>query len=152
MHIKNAKDPSAISITPAAIQAQRLLPSGESLLGPFPEIAPETDSVLLPPVLPDLTSSSAILRKIATHVAVVARAIELALRWRGPGSLVLNAGTGRNHSVMDMLAAARKTATPQVEHQAQHPADVPETLASITAVGTQLGWQPRILFPEGADS
>ena len=61
-------------------------------------------------------------------------------------------GTSRNHSVLDMLAAARKTATPLVEHQAPHPADVPETLASITAAEAQLGWQPRIFFPDEPDS
>jgi UDP-glucuronate 4-epimerase len=91
-------------------------------------------------------------RRDLTHVADVARAVELALRWPGPGSVVLNVGTGRNHSVMDMLAAVRKAATPQVEHQAPHPADVPETLASITAAGAQLGWHPRIFFPDGPDS
>ena len=91
-------------------------------------------------------------RRDLTHVADVARAIELALRWPGPGSVVLNVGTGRNYSVMDMLEAVRKAAAPLVEHQAPHPADVPETLASITAAGAQLGWQPRIFFPDGADS
>ncbi|MCX6880056.1 MAG: NAD-dependent epimerase/dehydratase family protein [Verrucomicrobia bacterium] len=45
-------------------------------------------------------------RRDLTHVADVARAVELALGWRGPGAVVLNVGTGRNHSVMDMLAAA----------------------------------------------
>ena len=53
---------------------------------------------------------------------------------------------------MDMLEAARNAATPLVEHQAPHPADVPETLASITAAREQLGWQPRIFFPDGVDS
>ena len=91
-------------------------------------------------------------RRDLTHVADVARAIELALRWRGGGSVVLNVGTGRNHSVMDMLAAVSKSAAPLVVHQAAHPADVPETLASNTAAGVQIGWQPRIFFPDGADS
>ena len=91
-------------------------------------------------------------RRDLTHVADVARAVELALRWPGPDSVVLNVGTGRNHSVMDMLAAAREAAPPMVEHQAAHPADVPETLASNTAAEAQLGWQPRIFFPDGADS
>jgi UDP-glucuronate 4-epimerase len=88
-------------------------------------------------------------RRDLTHVSDVARAVELALRWPGPGSVVLNVGTGRNHSVLDMAKAAAKTATPRVEYQVAHPADVPETLASITAVGAQLGWQPRIIFPDG---
>jgi nucleoside-diphosphate-sugar epimerase len=84
-----------------------------------------------------------------THVSDVARAVELALGWPGPGSVVLNVGTGRNHSVLDMAKAAARTAAPPVEFQAAHPADVPETLASITAAGAQLGWQPRIFFPDG---
>jgi nucleoside-diphosphate-sugar epimerase len=88
-------------------------------------------------------------RRDLTHVPDVARAVELALRWPGPGSVVLNVGTGRIHSVLDMAEAATKTATPPVEFQAAHPADVPETLASITAAGAQLGWQPRIFFPDG---
>ena len=91
-------------------------------------------------------------RRDLTHVADVARAVEQALRWPGPGSTVLNVGTGRNHSVMDMLAAAREAAPPLVEHQAPHPADVPETLASITAAGAILGWHPRIFFPDEPDS
>jgi len=90
-------------------------------------------------------------RRDLTHVADVARAVELALRWPGPGATVLNVGTGRNHSVMDMLAAARKAAAPMVEHRAPHPADVPETLASITAAEAQLGWQPRLFFPDEPD-
>ena len=88
-------------------------------------------------------------RRDLTHVSDVARAVGLALRWQGTGSVVLNVGTGRNHSVMDMLEAARQTATPLVEHQTAHPADVPETLASLRAIGAELGWQPRIYFPDG---
>jgi hypothetical protein len=53
---------------------------------------------------------------------------------------------------MDMADAVRKTATAPVEHREAHPADLPETLASITAAGVQLGWQPRIFFPDGPDS
>ena len=88
-------------------------------------------------------------RRNLTHVSDVARAVELALRWSGPGAVVLNVGTDRNHSVLDMAETAAKTATPLVEYQAAHPADVPQTLASITAAGAQLGWQPRIFFPDG---
>jgi UDP-glucuronate 4-epimerase len=103
-------------------------------------------------------------RRDLTHVEDVARAIESALHWEGPGSAVLNVGTGKNHSVMDMLDAAQKVVaalhfsgsgfthfTPNVSYQNAHPADVPETLASITAVGKELGWSPRIFFPETSD-
>lgn len=76
-------------------------------------------------------------RRDLTHVADVAKAVELALHWSGPGSAVLNVGTGKNHSVMDMLEAAHKSAaalhflwanftdfTLQVTHGPAHPADV----------------------------
>ena len=100
-------------------------------------------------------------RRDLTHVEDVARAVELALRWPGPGATVLNVGTGKNHSVLDMLAAAQNAVaalhpagssftdfTPSVVHRDAHPADVPETRASVTAVGKTLGWEPRIFFPE----
>jgi len=100
-------------------------------------------------------------RRDLTHVEDVARAVELAVRWPGPGAAVLNVGTGKNHSVMDMLEAARKDVaalhfqgssftdfTPAVTHNPPHPADVPETRASLVAVRETLGWQPRIFFPE----
>ena len=91
-------------------------------------------------------------RRDLTHVEDVARAVGLALRWNGTGSLVLNVGTGRNHSVSDMLEAVKKWTgfTPRVEHGTPHPADVPETLASLVAVGRELGWQPSIFFPNEA--
>jgi hypothetical protein len=38
--------------------------------------------------------------------------------------------------------------TPAVPHQEAHPADVPETRASLMTVGKELGWQPLIFFPE----
>ena len=88
-------------------------------------------------------------RRDLTHVEDVSRAVELALRWPGPGSAVLNIGTGKNHSVMDMLDAAARAPAPRVEHLPAHPADVPQTLAAIQAAGAQLGWQPRISFPHG---
>ncbi|MFM2241562.1 MAG: hypothetical protein RLZ97_417 [Verrucomicrobiota bacterium] len=99
-------------------------------------------------------------RRDLTHVEDVARAVESALHWPGHGAAVLNVGTGKNHSVLDMLEAARRSVaasresgsgftdfTPQVVHQNAHPADVPETRASLVAVRKALGWQPRIFFP-----
>jgi len=76
----------------------------------------------------------------------------MALRWPGPGSVVLNVGTGRNPSARDMLEAVGNAATPLVQHQAPDPPDVPETLASITAAEALLGWQPRNFFLDEPDS
>ena len=66
---------------------------------------------------------------------------------------------------LNMLEAATKTAaalqisgssftvfTPSVVYQEGHPADVPETLASLTAVRKEIGWAPRIFFPKTPDS
>jgi UDP-glucose 4-epimerase len=81
--------------------------------------------------------------------------VGLALRWQGTGAVVLNVGTGKNHSVMDMVDAATKTAArkstdilPAPIYQKSHPADVPETLASTIAVRKHLGWEPAVFFPD----
>ena len=94
-------------------------------------------------------------RRDLTHVSDVARAVGLALRWQGAGSVVRNVGTGKNHSVMDMVDAATKAAAgkstdihPAPVHQESHPADVPETLASLERVGLELGWEPTVFFPD----
>ena len=120
--------------------------------GQRPDLALEAFSRRIAAGLPVVINGDGSQRRDLTHVWDVARAVELALRWPGPGSVVLNVGTGRNHSVLDMAKAAAKTVTPRLEHQAAHPADVPETLASIRAVGAELGWQPRIFFPDEPES
>ena len=89
-------------------------------------------------------------RRDLTHVSDVARAVELALRWTGPGADVLNVGTGRNHSVLDMLAAVTPPgSTPRIDYRPANPADVPATLADVKSAQKELGWTPRIAFPNG---
>ena len=117
--------------------------------GQRPDLALEAFSRRIAAGLPVVINGDGSQRRDLTHVSDVVRAVELALRRPGPGSVVLNVGTGQNHSVLDMAKAAAKTAAPLIEYHAAHPADVQETLASITAAGAQLGWQPRIFFPDG---
>jgi UDP-glucuronate 4-epimerase len=89
-------------------------------------------------------------RRDLTHLSDVARAVELALRWPGPGADVLNVGTGRNHSVLDMLAAVTPPgSTPRIDYRPANPADVPATLADVKSAQKELGWTPRIAFPNG---
>jgi nucleoside-diphosphate-sugar epimerase len=89
-------------------------------------------------------------RRDLTHVSDVARAVELALRWPGPGADVLNVGTGTNHSVMDMLAAVNPPgSTPRIDYRPANPADVPATLAGIKSAKKHLGWTPKFTFPNG---
>ena len=90
-------------------------------------------------------------RRDLTHVSDVARAIALAVRWQEPGAHILNIGTGRSHSVLEMLewASSFTNFTPVVDHQPAHPADVPETLASLEKARKMLGWEPLVCFPAG---
>ena len=88
-------------------------------------------------------------RRDLTHVSDVARAVEAALRWEGRGFEVFNVGTGRNHSVNEMLRVVEgwvgKKA--KVEYGMEHAADVPVTLADVGKAKRELGWEARVGFP-----
>ena len=80
-----------------------------------------------------------------THASDGAQAVGLSLQWQGTGSSVLNIGTGKTtrsrRTIGETVAAlhfpgvALNPFPPVVEHQPDHPADVPETLASQERVG-----------------
>jgi nucleoside-diphosphate-sugar epimerase len=91
-------------------------------------------------------------RRDLTHVSDVARAVEAALRWQGQGFGVFNIGTGKNHSVNDMLRAAEAWTgmKAKVHYGPAHPADVPGTLADVRKAREILGWKARVAFPQGA--
>lgn len=88
-------------------------------------------------------------RRDLTHVSDVARAVELAIGWKGCGFEIFNIGTGVNHSVSDMLRAAEAWTglTAKVEYGPAHPADVPGTLADVRKAREVLGWEARRSFP-----
>jgi UDP-glucuronate 4-epimerase len=97
-------------------------------------------------------------RRDLTHVFDVVRAVEMAIHWQGEGATALNIGTGKNHSVMDMAKAAAALHfsgssftdfTPAVTHEPPHPADLPETRASLINTRKTLHWEPGIFFPIG---
>ena len=97
-------------------------------------------------------------RRDLTHVFDVVRAVELAIHWQGEGATALNIGTGENHSVMDMAKAAAALHfsgssftdfTPAATHENPHPADLPETRASLINTRKTLNWEPGIFFPIG---
>ena len=89
-------------------------------------------------------------RRDLVHVHDIARAIELSLQFQESGPVTTNLGTGKNHSVMDMVRAAErftgKTAT--ATHAPPDPADVPETLADNSLATNRLGWNVSTCFPE----
>lgn len=88
-------------------------------------------------------------RRDLTHVSDVARAVEAALAWNGSGFEAFNIGTGRNHSVNDMLHAAEKWTgrKAKLHHGPDHPADVPVTLADASKAREMLGWKAELIFP-----
>jgi UDP-glucose 4-epimerase len=76
---------------------------------------------------------------VGAHVAV--------MQALGDGSrLVYNLGTGRGHSVREIVdAAARVTGRPiAVEVGARRPGDPPELVADPSKIRRELGWQARI--------
>jgi UDP-glucose 4-epimerase len=59
---------------------------------------------------------------------------------------VLNVGSGRAHTVLDVLAAV---GTPPPVHVEARPGDVPHTWADIRAITGALGWRPRVGLADG---
>jgi nucleoside-diphosphate-sugar epimerase len=88
-------------------------------------------------------------RRDLTHVSDVARAVEVVLAWEGNGFEVFNVGTGRNHSVNEMLRAAEGWVGKEakVDYGLAHAADVPVTLADVGKAKNVLGWEARVSFP-----
>lgn len=80
------------------------------------------------------------------HVADVARAHVAALRYLEDGgvSVALNIGTGRGHSVMDVVAATEEILGQAVKHRIvpRRPGDPPRLVADPTRAIRTLGWEP----------
>jgi UDP-arabinose 4-epimerase len=84
------------------------------------------------------------------HVVDLAQAHILALQHLAAGgaSFTANVGTGRGHSVKEVIAAVEKVSGRPVPHRtvARRPGDAPVLLADPAHVKALLGWQPR--YPE----
>lgn len=88
-------------------------------------------------------------RRDLTHVSDVTRAVALAAGFQGGDFTAFNVGTGRNHSVLEMVKQAEELTGRKavIEHQPAHPTDVPNTCASTSKSATCLGWQAEVSFP-----
>ena len=74
-----------------------------------------------------------------------AHAAALGALERGLGAATLNCGSGRGHSVREVLAevAARADAAPVPRAGPRRPGDAPVSIAAIGRAGQTLGWRPR---------
>lgn len=93
-------------------------------------------------------------RRDLTHVSDVARAVGLALRHNGSSFAAFNVGTGRNHSVVEMVRAAEGFTgrTAVIEHLPANQLDPQETLANTVKSRVCLGWSAQIRFPNSPPS
>ncbi len=73
------------------------------------------------------------------HVAAVQR-LE-----KGPAAAVLNVGTGRGYSVLEVLAAFREVTGEDVPYEivARRPGDPATVIASVDRIAEELGWAAR---------
>lgn len=80
------------------------------------------------------------------HVRDLAEAHVLALLWADtPGFSALNLGTGRGHSVREIIAAARRVTGQEVAPpvQPRRPGDPARLVAANERANELLGWRPR---------
>lgn len=87
-----------------------------------------------------------------TYVDNVVAANLAALRAERPlGGVVLNVGTGRQVSLLDLVAAINKALGTRLEPEFQPPreGDVRDSLASLERIGQVLGYRPLVNFDEG---
>ncbi len=84
-----------------------------------------------------------------THVCDLADAHVLALQYllQGGDSVELNLGTGRAHSVLEVIRAVEQVSGKSVPvvRSARRDGDPPELVADPTKVGEVLKWQPRFM-------
>ena len=88
-------------------------------------------------------------RRDLTHVSDVARAVVLAVGYQGADFAAFNIGTGRNHSVLEMVKQAERFTgrTASIEHRPANPSDVPKTLSNPEKSAACLGWRAEVPFP-----
>ena len=85
------------------------------------------------------------------HVVDLARAHVLAMNHLGAakdgagGALVANLGTGRGHSVREVIATVERVSGRRVPHRevARRPGDAPALVADARRAGELLGWRPQ---------
>lgn len=102
------------------------------------------------PALPEIVVQDLQPRRDYVHVDDVVRAFAATTRLSAFARF--NVGSGVSHSVADVIefaCAAAGTAKPARQTGAVRPADVPDTVADISAIRAALGWVPHIDLAAG---
>jgi UDP-glucose 4-epimerase len=120
----------------------------------------ETNPHVLPHLFESLRGSDTVMlgnldaRRDYIHARDVARAI-LVVAARSHGLAVYNVGSGRSHSVVEIVELLRrKLARPvnvEVDPLRLRPSDRPLLLADIEKISMKLGWTPQIALEEALD-
>jgi UDP-glucose 4-epimerase len=135
--------------------------SDVAVLRIFNAIGPrETNPHVLPHLFESLRGSDTVMlgnldaRRDYIHTCDVARAI-LAVAARSHGLAVYNVGSGRAHSVAEIVELLRhklvRPVTVQVDPLRLRPTDRPLLLADIKKIESELGWTPEIALEEALD-
>jgi nucleoside-diphosphate-sugar epimerase len=111
---------------------------------------------LIPTILSQVDSGRIVLgdpdaRRDFVHVRDVAEAFVLAVRWPGPGFEVMNIGSGKNHSVREVVELILRLSgrRAQAVYSDSATSDVSQTLAAIGKAHRLLGWVPKIGLEDG---
>ena len=84
-------------------------------------------------------------------VGDVVRAIRLAVKRKERlGGTVINIGSGKNYSILEIANTIGGSKHPRVFIDAR-PGEVRETKADIRKARKLLGWKPTVAFPEGIE-
>lgn len=158
-----AKNPYALSkkLADEACQffAERLGAS-VAVLRPFNIYGPgQSETFLVPTILRQLESGTEVRvrdldpRRDYIYVADVVEAIVRAVAAR-PGFNVLNLGSGRSHSVAELIDTIQQvwgTDLPVTSDGVRRPDEIMDTVADISLAEERLGWKPRFTLRQGLE-
>lgn len=93
-------------------------------------------------------------RRDFIHVADVRHAVALAATHQGSGVETFNVGSGRSHSVLEVVEELKKALKhPVTLHMPANPVESPDqAIANISRIQRALGWTPHITLPQGIQS
>lgn len=115
-------------------------------------LIPSIIDQVLDPGCAAISVADSSVRRDLVHVDDVVAAIVAAALRTAPSAAAYNVGSGRSHSVgeiVEMANAAAGTQKPLVDRGERRPNEIPDTAADIGAIHRDFGWQPTITLRDG---